>query len=144
MTLSNGQALAGAHIPTLVPLRESREAAAERLDASTLFIFHAHISADRIIEALEAENLQARWLAAADRGGAVAEVITTADAPRLPSTVPVPSVPAGTQGVLPRADALRARQTSARMGARRGQDSALAVLATLHSLKADSHIPCSV
>jgi hypothetical protein len=30
-----------------------------------LFIFHAHISADRIIEALEAENLQARWLAAA-------------------------------------------------------------------------------
>ena len=112
MTLSNGQALAGAHIPALVPLRESREAAAERLDATTLravrrasitgtfvtaksgdkaarfptllpwaiypmkpdacallicnlFIFHAHISADRIIEALEAENRQARWLAAA-------------------------------------------------------------------------------
>jgi hypothetical protein len=35
MTLSNGQALAGAHIPTLVPVRESREAAAERLDATT-------------------------------------------------------------------------------------------------------------
>jgi hypothetical protein len=30
-----------------------------------LFIFHAHISADRIIEALDAEYLQARWLAAA-------------------------------------------------------------------------------
>jgi hypothetical protein len=29
------------------------------------FIFHARISADRIIEALEAENMQARWLAAA-------------------------------------------------------------------------------
>ena len=29
-----------------------------------LFIFHAH-SADRITEALETENLQARWLAAA-------------------------------------------------------------------------------
>ena len=29
-----------------------------------LFIFHAH-SADQITEALETENLQARWLAAA-------------------------------------------------------------------------------
>ena len=36
MTLSNGQALVGAHIPTLVPLRENRGAAAERLDATTL------------------------------------------------------------------------------------------------------------
>ena len=36
MTLSNGQALVGAHIPTLVPLRETCEAAAERLDATTL------------------------------------------------------------------------------------------------------------
>jgi predicted GNAT family N-acyltransferase len=36
MTLCNGQALAGAHIPTLVPLRGNREAAAERLDATTL------------------------------------------------------------------------------------------------------------
>jgi predicted GNAT family N-acyltransferase len=36
MTLSKGQALVGAHIPTLVPLRENREAAAERLDATTL------------------------------------------------------------------------------------------------------------
>jgi hypothetical protein len=36
MTLSKGQALAGAHIPTLVPLRGNRGAAAERLDATTL------------------------------------------------------------------------------------------------------------
>ena len=36
MTLSKGQALAGAHIPTLVPLRETRGAAAERLGATTL------------------------------------------------------------------------------------------------------------
>jgi hypothetical protein len=36
MTLSNGQALVGAHIPTLVPLRENREAAAERVDADHL------------------------------------------------------------------------------------------------------------
>jgi hypothetical protein len=36
MTLPKGQALAGAHIPALVPLRENRGAAAERLDATTL------------------------------------------------------------------------------------------------------------
>ena len=108
MALSNGQALVGAHIPTLAPLREtaklspnattlrairrasisgtsvtakSGDKAARFLtllpwaiypmkpDACALlicnlFIFHAH-SADRITEALETENLQARWLAAA-------------------------------------------------------------------------------
>jgi hypothetical protein len=36
MTLSSGQALARAHTPALVPLRENREAAAERLGATTL------------------------------------------------------------------------------------------------------------
>jgi hypothetical protein len=107
--LTDGQALVGAHIPTLVPRREDREEAAARLDATTLraieragitgpfvtaksgdkaarfptlppwaiyplepdtcarlicnlFIFHAHLSAGRLIEALEAESLQTRWL----------------------------------------------------------------------------------
>jgi hypothetical protein len=36
MTLSSGQAPARAHTPALVPLRENREAAAERLGATTL------------------------------------------------------------------------------------------------------------
>ena len=36
MTLPEGQALAGAHVPTLVPLRENRGAAAERPGATTL------------------------------------------------------------------------------------------------------------
>jgi hypothetical protein len=36
MTLSSGQAPARAHTPALVPLRENREAAAERLGTTTL------------------------------------------------------------------------------------------------------------
>jgi predicted GNAT family N-acyltransferase len=84
MTLSNGQALVGAHIPTLVPLRENREAAAERLDATTLRavrrasitgIFVTAKSGDKaargtglgrlLVDAIEQREAE-RWLAAVE------------------------------------------------------------------------------
>jgi predicted GNAT family N-acyltransferase len=84
MTLSNRQALVGAHIPTLVPLRENREAAAERLDATTLRavrrasitgIFVTAKSGDKaargtglgrlLVDAIEQREAE-RWLAAVE------------------------------------------------------------------------------